>query len=587
MENSSDKSRRNDVFDSFDSSTRSSNSSNSDSSSKECCSSPPPLGWPIRKTQLIGKCGDVSEDEAKLKRQLEDDTKLTKLDSRFEETEMMKERFAKLLLGEDMSGSGKGVCTALAISNAITNLCAAAFGQLWRLEPLQSEKKQMWQREMDCLLCVSDHIVELIPSWQTFPDGSKLEVMTCRPRSDIFMNLPALRKLDTMLLEILDSFINTEFWYVDQGIVASDNDVSGSGSGSFRKQPQRHHEKWWLPVPRVPSGGLQENTRKQLTHKRECANQILKAAMSINSIALSDMEVPESYFESLPKNGRACLGDVIYRYITSEQFSPECLLDCLDLSSEHVALEIANRVEASIYVWRKRIQSRPLPHPNRSAAKASWDMVKDLMADGYKRDSLAERAESLLLCLKHRFPGLTQTSLDISKIQHNKDVGKSILESYSRVLESLAFNIVARIDDLLYVDDLTNQSDNLPSTADVIAHKRVPIPIIPSSGTPYKSAFATPKFSPGPIVAPATTDRTPSLNGNSHKPPRRGFGVKRALTNYLAGETKVKGNVQLLEGPGCLSTRNGDLPPVNRSSIDGPLSQKENRNPARLPKMER
>lgn len=36
--------------------------------------------------------------------------------------EMMKERFAKLLLGEDMSGGGKGVCTALAISNAITNL---------------------------------------------------------------------------------------------------------------------------------------------------------------------------------------------------------------------------------------------------------------------------------------------------------------------------------------------------------------------------------------------------------------------------------------------------------------------------------
>lgn len=39
------------------------------------------------------------------------------------ELELMKERFAKLLLGEDMSGSGKGVCTALAISNAITNLC--------------------------------------------------------------------------------------------------------------------------------------------------------------------------------------------------------------------------------------------------------------------------------------------------------------------------------------------------------------------------------------------------------------------------------------------------------------------------------
>ena len=34
----------------------------------------------------------------------------------------MKEKFAKLLLGEDMSGGGKGVSSALALSNAITNL---------------------------------------------------------------------------------------------------------------------------------------------------------------------------------------------------------------------------------------------------------------------------------------------------------------------------------------------------------------------------------------------------------------------------------------------------------------------------------
>ena len=115
---------------------------------------------------------------------------------------MMKERFSKLLLGEDMSGCGNGVCTALAISNAITNLCgkpiyeqlnleeitffdskynfleisATLFGQIWRLEPLRPEKKSMWRREMEWLLCVSDYIVELIPSWQTYPDGSKLEV---------------------------------------------------------------------------------------------------------------------------------------------------------------------------------------------------------------------------------------------------------------------------------------------------------------------------------------------------------------------------------------------------------------------------
>lgn len=53
---------------------------------------------------------------------------------------------------------------------------ATLFGQIWRLEPLPSEKRLMWRREMEWLLCVSDYIVELTPSWQTFPDGTKLEV---------------------------------------------------------------------------------------------------------------------------------------------------------------------------------------------------------------------------------------------------------------------------------------------------------------------------------------------------------------------------------------------------------------------------
>ena len=33
-----------------------------------------------------------------------------------------------------------------------------------------------------------------------------------------------------------------------------------------------------------------------------------------------------------------------------------------------------------------------------------------------------------------------------------QDVGQAILESYSRVLESLAFNIVSWINDVLYID---------------------------------------------------------------------------------------------------------------------------------------
>ncbi|KAG5121026.1 hypothetical protein AAZX31_14G061800 [Glycine max] len=516
-------------------------SSASDSTHEAKGCSPPPLGWPIRKATL-SKCRKSDEKENEPVSHLED-SKFTTVSSKMSGIDAMKERFAKLLLGEDMSGSGKGVCSALAISNAITNLCATVFGQLWRLEPIPCEKKEMWRREMECLLSVSDHIVELIPSWQTFPDGSKLEVMTCRPRSDLFMNLPALRKLDNMLLEILDSWKDMEFWYVDQGIVAQDAD----GSASFYKRIQRQEDKWWLPVPRIPPSGLSENSRKQLNHTRECASQILKASMAINNGALAEMEVPESYLETLPKNGRSCLGDFIYHYITSEKFSPECLLDCLDLSSEHVALEIANRVEASIYVWRRRrAHSKPPPNPNRSTTKSSWEIVKDFMADGDKRELLAERAENVLLSLKQRFPGLTQTTLDTSKIQCNKDVGKSILESYSRVLESMAFNIVARIDDLLYVDGLTKHSDRFPL---------VPM-TVSVSGTPHKAIGGTPRksFSPAPpLISPARGERSPFLrnNHNNIKPQCRGFGVRRVLSNYLGAEskeTKIVSNSTVMNG---------------------------------------
>jgi hypothetical protein len=142
----------------------------------------------------------------------------------------MRERFSKLLLGEDMSGGGKGVSSAAAISNAITNLygtyarthflvritksvaedadtiscflCSAAtvFGSCHRLEPLPAEKRSMWRREMDCLLSVCDYIVEFFPSKEILPDGTAREVMATRPRSDIYVNLPALEKLDDMLL---------------------------------------------------------------------------------------------------------------------------------------------------------------------------------------------------------------------------------------------------------------------------------------------------------------------------------------------------------------------------------------------------
>ncbi|XWS24563.1 hypothetical protein CRYUN_Cryun28dG0113400 [Craigia yunnanensis] len=374
------------------------------------------------------------------------------------EVEMMKERFAKLLLGEDMSGGGKGVCTALAISNAITNLSASVFGELWKLEPLSPQRKLMWRREMDWLLCVSDSIVELKPSLQEFSGGGTFEVMVARPRSDLYVNLPALKKVDAMLLSILDGFHDSEFYYADCGVVIADTDEIETfpSSSSSGRPSARQEEKWCLPFPKVPPTGLSEDTRKRLQQCKECTNQILKAAMAINSNVLAEMEIPNAYLDSLPKCGKDCLGEVMYRYLTADQFSPECLLDYLDLSSEYTTLETANRIEASVHIWKQKYLRR---HSVRAkVGKSSWGgKVKGFVGDIGKSKVLAQRAETLLQNLRLRFAGLPQTSLDMSKIQYNKDVGQSILESYSRVLESLAFNITARIDDLLYVDDATKQ----------------------------------------------------------------------------------------------------------------------------------
>lgn len=99
---------------------------------------------------------------------------------------------------------------------------------------------------------------------------------------------------------------------------------------------------------------------------------------------------------------------------TTEQFSADYVLNCLKISSEHEALEIADKVEAALYIWKRKV--------NVGHAKSTWDMglVSDFMTDGDKNTILLSHAQSLLLALKHKFPSLSQTTLDASKIQYNK-----------------------------------------------------------------------------------------------------------------------------------------------------------------------
>lgn len=89
----------------------------------------------------------------------------------------------------------------------------------------------------------------------------------------------------------LDNFKDqNEFYYVSK-------DAPDSEKGSTK----RADDKWWLPTVKVPANGLPEKSRKFLQYQKDCVNQVLKAAMAINSQVISEMEIPENYIESLPK----------------------------------------------------------------------------------------------------------------------------------------------------------------------------------------------------------------------------------------------------------------------------------------------
>ncbi|CAO1944875.1 unnamed protein product [Urochloa humidicola] len=351
------------------------------------------------------------------------------------EMDQMKEKFAKLLLGEDMSGSGKGVPSALALSNAVTNLAASVFGEQRKLEPMAPDRKGRWKREVGWLLSVADHIVEFVAKKQVLDNGTEMEVMGTQQRRDLQANIPALRKLDTMLLDYLDNFKErNEFWYVKR-----------DSCSESENEDSRSDEKWWIPIVKVPPAGLSKPSRGWLLHQKELVNQVLKAAMAINANCLMEMNIPDAYIDTLPKNGRASLGDALYRIITDVEFDPDDFLSTVDLTSEHKILDLKDRIEASVIIWNRKVHNKD--------GKSSWGSA----VSQEKREQFEERAQTLLLIIKHRFPGIPQSTLDIAKIQENRDVGFALLESYSRVLESLAYNVMSRIEDVIQADNMARE----------------------------------------------------------------------------------------------------------------------------------
>lgn len=85
---------------------------------------------------------------------------------------------------------------------------------------------------------------------------------------------------------------HNEFWY-----------VSRDSEEGKQARNDRTKDKWWLPPVKVPPNGLSETSRRLLLFQKDSVAQVQKAAMAINAQVLSEMNIPDSYVESLPKVG--------------------------------------------------------------------------------------------------------------------------------------------------------------------------------------------------------------------------------------------------------------------------------------------
>lgn len=117
------------------------------------------------------------------------------------------------------------------------------------------------------------------------------------------------------------------------------------------------------------------------------------------------------------KSGRACLGEELYKVLNSESMPAEEMINCLNLKSEHNALDMINKLESAISAWKEKITEQD---NGKSPVRTSWSFTKDQMSELDKTEILVNQAEVLLDQLKAKYPNLPPTFLEATKVQYGK-----------------------------------------------------------------------------------------------------------------------------------------------------------------------
>ncbi|CAI5958579.1 unnamed protein product [Closterium sp. NIES-64] len=263
---------------------------------------------------------------------------------------------------------------------------------------------------------------------------------------------------------------------------------AGVGAGGGGGVPWR-----WKVKPRMRVG-LSEDLRRWLEQQSEKTSQIMKACMFINQQILQEMDVPDAFLQRLPKSLKTILGDRVYSVLLSTPYNEDKVLSAVDLSNQRAALKLACKMEAAQQIWIRQLQTAREPYLTHTLGGSYLSTSsREIM----RLEENLERVAACLAAIRRMWPDLPQTTLDLAKIAFNRhlrqptfpstsalslppfslvispllslppppchqDIGKAVLESYSRVLEGAASNIRARLRDVLHADHLFNNPQLFP-----------------------------------------------------------------------------------------------------------------------------
>jgi len=344
------------------------------------------------------------------------------------ERDAFRDLYNNLMLGGDSSGI-KGQTNAYSLSSAITQLNYSIFGQLQRLEPVESSAVEHWESQIGICLAPLRNIVERRPQRVVMPDGVERDFFQDCQRSDISENLPKLHAADKETLSVLreSECLRGHVSYIRHGDRAANASMDAD-----TLLDSLDNRNWWNEIPKVLNATLPAALRLKLEKWAKITAKTQKDCSDISRSMIAEMQIPADFVEKLPEHARQLFGkyeDLLQQLAENREFTVKSYLQKRNLWDSSSAAELTNILEKSLIIWTQRTEKEK---------KKKFDFAFKKKDKLQKMHCLRAKAQAAIGALRKQFPFMAHSQLDEAKIRANTDIGKAAVESFARALESRA-----------------------------------------------------------------------------------------------------------------------------------------------------